>query len=146
VNTPGNPVPITGTVTLQGGVGTISGSVRSADQNVTLYENFIQVTSVVDGNAGTPLVPVKDYKEVRLAVQRGSCGPCSDPVMVSVYVRGSGGTTYQIDQFPVSEPAAGVGFFASRTYTTPGEMLAVGLRNSSPGNNTVRVLLVGRSN
>jgi hypothetical protein len=143
VNRSNNPVPITGEVTIQGGSGT------SGDQTVTLHDAIIQVASSTFGNAQTPWIPVKNHKEVRLVVQRGSCSPCGDPVLVSVLVRGGGtgdGLTYQIDEFPISEAAAGIGFFGTRTYTTPGESIFVGMRNSATANNAVRVLIVGRSN
>ena len=156
VNTPANPVPIsgniTGTVTLEG-VGAISGAVESADQNVTVYNDFIRVTTVSFGNAQTPVVDVKDFKEVRVTVERGSCGPCSDPVEVFVTARPTPNpdlgfaNTVTIDSFKVDQPAFGVGFFVSRTYRVPGDGVQVWLRNPSSGaSNSVNVVIVGRAN
>ena len=146
-NTTANPVPITGTVTLQGGIGAVTGAVESADQNIVLHDAIIEVSSPVFGNAQTPQSNVKDFKEVRLVVQRGSCTGCGDPIEVAVFVTGNTGLSYQIDQFSVTNPAVGVGFFATRTYSVPGESMSIALRASKSGTTTsVRVLLVGRAN
>jgi hypothetical protein len=146
VNPPTMPVPVTGTVKLDGGVGAISGAVKSADKNVVLVEQTLTVTSTTGGNAVSAVVDVSDYKEVRIAISSGSCGPCS-PVVGSVYAYGTGVSPFQIDELAVNGKGEGVAEWVTRTYTVPGQRFYVSLRSTVPGgNNSVRVLVVGRAN
>jgi hypothetical protein len=144
VNTPSNPVPVVGTVTL-GGNG-VTGTLKSGDKTVTVHNAPIEVTTVVSQNHQTPVLDVSDYKEVRLAVSNGSCGPCSN-LVVDVYAFPATGSGYRIDEFPVDFTPTTFGAWASRTYSTPGMRLMVALRATAPGSsNTVRVALFGRAN
>lgn len=144
VNTPGEPVPVVGTVTL-GGAG-VTGTLKSGDKTVTVHNAAIEVNSVVAGNHQTPALDVADYKEVRMAVSNGTCGPCSN-LIVEVYAFPATGSGYRIDVFAVDFTTTTFGAWASRTYTTPGVKLQVALRATTPGtSNSVRVALFGRAN
>lgn len=146
VNTPSQPVPVTGTVKLDGGVGAITGTLKSGDKTVTILDTTIPVDDSFFGNHTTSLLDVADYKEVRIAVSNGTCGPCGE-VVAAVFVNTANGGSYQIDQFTVNLASAGVGHFNSKTYTVPGSKLSVSLRATTPGtSNSVRVAVLGRTN
>ena len=146
VNPPAMAVPVTGTVKLEGGVGAITGTVKSGDKNMTAYDQFVTVDTPVFGNHAIGPVDVADFKEVRVSVSRSSCGPCSQ---VEVMVRGltAGGRSFQIDQF-VADQAGNNDFpWASRTYSVPGSKLVVSLRALNGGTSqSVLVAIVGRAN
>jgi hypothetical protein len=147
VNPPSRPVPVTGTVKLDGGVGAITGTLKSGDKNVTAYEQFIDVTSPTSGNHGTAQVDVSDFKEVRVSVSRSSCGPCSQ-IQVSVFGVTALGKFFQMDEFVANQGAGGDTFpWASRTYSVPGSKLQVALRAVEGGtSNSTLVTIVGRGN
>jgi hypothetical protein len=131
INTPSNPVP----VTVQGG-----------EQTVTVYNASISVTTPVYGNHGTGALDVAAYKQVRLVISDGSCGPCG-AIVAAVFVSPPTGSPYQIDQFPVDTQGAGVALWATRTYEVPGANLSVSLRSMTSGTvNSVRVAVFGRAN
>jgi len=144
VNTPSNPVPVVGTVTLGGGG--VTGTLKSGDKTVTVHDAAIEVTTAVSANHRTGALDVSDYKEVRVAVSNGSCSPCSN-LVVEVYALTANGGGYQIDEFPVNFTATSFGAWASKTYTLPGSKLLIGLRATTSGSsNSVRVALFGRAN
>lgn len=143
VNNAGNPVPITGSVTIKGDV---AGGLQSVDENVTLFDDFIEVTYPFFGNHNTPFLNVKAYKEVRVVVERGSCTGCGDPISAAVVV-GSSSSVAQIDTLMATNEGVGIGYFVSRTYTVPGDRMAISLKAAKPGTtNTVHVFVSGRAN
>ena len=145
-NTAANPVPVVGTVKLDGGVGTITGTVKSGDKNVTVFDQGISVSDAFFGNHGTGQLEVSDYKEVRVAISHGSCGPCGE-ITAAVFVNTAAGGSYQIDQFPVTNVGAGVAVWSTKTYTVPGSKLTVSLKANTTGtSNSVRVAVIGRGN
>jgi hypothetical protein len=146
VNTPSNPVPVVGTVTL-GGNG-VTGTLKSGDKTVTVHEAPIQVTTSVSGNHMTAQFDVSDYKEGRVAVSSNSCSPCADIVVAVIAVTANGGV-YQIDEFPVNVASAGPdgGRWNSKTYSTPGSKIFLTLRTTASGaSHSLRVALLGRAN
>lgn len=144
VNTPSNPVPVTGTVTL-GGSG-VTGTLKSGDKTVTVHSSTIDVTSVVAANHQTPVLDVSDHKEVRVVISNGSCGPCSN-LIAEVYAFAATGNSYQIDEIPVNFTPTSFGAWATRTYSTPGARLMIALRATTGGSsNSARVALFGRAN
>jgi hypothetical protein len=146
VNPPTLAVPVTGTVRLEGGVGAITGTLKSGDKNLTLYDNFVTVDTSSFGNHVVGPIDVSDYKEVRLSFSDGSCGPCG-PIVAAVSAVSANGRFYQIDQFPIDKEGAGVGRWATRTYTVPGSKIVVSLRSTTAGtNNSVLVAIIGRAN
>lgn len=137
-NGPGNPVPVTGSVTIKGDV---AGGLQSVDENVTLFDDFIEVTDAFFGNHTLPLINVKPYKEVRVVVQRGSCTGCGDPITAAIYAG-----SVQMDSIVVNQANEGA-MFASRTYTVPGVTMFITLKAGVAGTtNTVHVLVFGRAN
>jgi hypothetical protein len=146
VNPPSRPVPVTGTVKLDGGAGGITGTLKSGDKNVTAFEQFIDVTSPTGGNHGTGQVDVSDFKEVRVSVSRSSCGPCSQ-ILVAVFGITALGKSFQMDEFVANQGAGDAFPWASRTYSVPGSKLHVSLRAAEGGTwNSVQVTVVGRAN
>ena len=142
VNSTSNPVPVTGTVSITGDV---AGGVQSLDENVTLYSEQLQVTST-SFFVSTPEIDVKAYKEVRVVIERDSCGPCAT-ISAGVLVKGSKGFLQNIDAFSATSEGVGVGQFASRTYTVPGDKMQIYLRAGAGGtSNSVSVLVIGRAN
>jgi hypothetical protein len=146
VNPPSRPVPVTGTVKLDGGIGAITGTLKSGDKTLTAYDQPIDVTTPTFGNHGTGQVDVSDFKEVRLSVSRGSCGPCSQ-IEVQVYGVTANGRSFQIDQFVADQAGTGSFPWASRTYSVPGSKLSVSLRAVDGGtSNSALVTIMGRAN
>jgi hypothetical protein len=146
VNPPSRPVPVTGTVKLDGGVGAITGTLKSGDKTLTAYDQLIEVTSTTGGNHGTGQVDVSDFKEVRLSVSRSSCGPCSQ-IEVEVYGITANGRQFQIDQYVADQSPTGSFPWSSRTYSVPGSKLQVSLRAVNGGTaNSALVTIVGRAN
>jgi hypothetical protein len=147
VNPPSRPVPVTGTVKLDGGVGAITGTLKSGDKTLTAYDQVIEVTTSTFGNHLTGQVDVSDFKEVRLSVSRGSCGPCSQ-IEVQVYATTANGRPFQIDQYVADQAGTGSFPWSSRTYSVPGSKLSVSLRAVGGGatGNSVLVTIVGRAN
>jgi hypothetical protein len=144
VNTESNPVPVTGTVTLGGGG--VTGTLKSGDKTVVVHEGTIQVTTTSEANHTTPFLDVSDYKEVRLVISNGSCGPCSN-LVAEVFAGSATGSPFRIDMVPVDFTTTTFGAWASRTYSTPGMRLLVALRATTPGtSNSVRVAVFGRAN
>jgi hypothetical protein len=145
VNTPSNPVPVVGTVKLEGGVGAVTGT--SGDKNVGVFDSLIDVFTPTFGNHNTPELDVVGFKEVRIMVSRSSCGPCGDIVaQVSVRSGVAGGFGHKIDEFPVGEPGGSFPFI-TKTYTVPGSKLMITLRATTAGtSNSVLVGVVGRAN
>jgi hypothetical protein len=144
VNTPSNPVPVTGTVTI-GGSG-VTGTLKSGDKTVTVHSSTIEVTSVVAANHQTPVLDVSDYKEVRVVISNGTCGPCSN-LIAEVYALPATGSSYQIDEIPVNFSPTSFAAWATRTYSTPGARLLIALRATTGGSsNSARVALFGRTN
>ena len=99
-NPPTSPVPVTGSVTIQGDV---AGGVESVDQNAVVFADFIRVNSGSFGNARTPLLDVKPYKEIRISISSGS-GTSTGPIEVAVTL-GSGNVFVNADRFTVTRPA-----------------------------------------
>lgn len=146
INPASRPVPVTGTVRLDGGAGGIAGTLRSGDRTVTAYDEVLEVTSPTTGNHGTGPIDVAEFKEVRLSLSRGSCSPCSQ-VEVFVYGITPGGRSMQIDQFVANQSGTDSFPWASRTYSVPGPRLSVGLRAVTGGtSNSMAVTVVGRAN
>lgn len=148
VNPPSRPVPVTGTVKLDGGVGAITGTLKSGDKNVTVYDLPVDVTTPTFGNHGTGSLDVSDYKEVRVSVSRGSCSNCAQ-IEVAVYGVSANNRFYQIDQFVANQSGTNSFPWASRTYSVPGAKLAVSLRTIDPpasSLNSVLVSIIGRAN
>ena len=142
-NTAQNPVPVTGTVKIQGDV---TAGVESLDQTAAVFAGAFQVSSSTFGNARTPILDVKGYKELRVSIQTGS-GTLTGPIRVAVTFA-TGDFFNQADRFNLSQPAdIGVGFFETRTYTVPGDKMLIDLAASAAGtNDSVRVIVFGRAN
>lgn len=146
VNPPSRPVPVTGTVRLDGGVGAITGTLKSGDKTLTVYEGDTGVTSTVSANHSLGQLDVSDFKEIRLSVARGSCSPCSQ-IEVEIFGITPGGRFIRIDQFVANQTATNSFPWASRTYSTPGPKIMVRLAAVEPGtSNAVSVTIVGRAN
>jgi hypothetical protein len=148
VNPPSRPVPVTGTVKLDGGVGAITGTLKSGDKNVTVQELTLDVDTGVFQNDLTPQIDVSDYKEVRLTVARGSCSNCA-AIEVMVFGYSASGQQFPIDQFMADQTGTNAFPFASKTYSVPGSKINLGLRTvAAPLNssNSVRVTIIGRAN
>jgi hypothetical protein len=144
-NSPASPVPVTGTVKLDGGVGAVTGTMKSGDKTATVFDDAIVVNTPNFGNHGTGNLAVGDYKEVRVAISRSSCSPCGD-IRAAVFVSSADGFAQQIDEFPIGTP--GESFpWASRTYSVPGSRLFIALRATTSGNsNSMLVAVFGRAN
>jgi len=146
VNPPSQPVPVTGTVRLDGGVGAVTGTLKSGDKNITAYDQFLTIDTPNFGNHSTGQIDVADFKEVRLSVSRGSCGPCSQ-VAVRVVGGTASGKFFTIDEFVANQANDDSFPWASRTYSVPGSKLLVQLRALNGGTSqSVLVAIVGRAN
>lgn len=146
VNPASRPVPVTGTVKLDGGVGAVTGTLKSGDKNITAFDQIVTVNTSNFGNHRLPEVDVADFKEVRLSVSRSSCSPCSQ---IAVQVSGvtSTGRFFMIDEFVANQTNDTSFPFASRTYSVPGSKLSVALRAVDGGtSNQVVVTIIGRGN
>ena len=136
-NAPSEPVPVVGTVKLDGG-----GATTSADKTATVFDASIVVTTPFGPNQSTPVLDVSGYKEVRVMLNHGSCGPCGQ-IVALVTVITADGHGYPLDLFEVG-PVEGSG---TRTYTVPGPRLVIALRTTAAGtNNSVGVGVFGRAN
>jgi hypothetical protein len=139
INPSTRPVPVTGTLRLEGGS-------RSGDRTVTAYDQFLTVDTPNFGNHVTGQIDVADFKEVRVSVARSGCSPCSQ-VEVSVHGITEGGRFFPIDEFVANQNGNGAFPWASRTYSTPGSRLRVALRAVNGGTTqSVLVTVVGRAN
>jgi hypothetical protein len=144
-NPPSSPVPVTGSVTINGDV---SGGVQSVDQNDVLFDGFVTVTSAAFLDPSTPPIDVKGYKEVRVSVQLSSCGPCGGPYSVAVTIAGPVlFQAVQIDKFSLTNQSdVGVGEWATRTYTVPGQNMQLYIKSTTPARDTLHVIVFGRAN
>jgi hypothetical protein len=123
----------------------------SADSTRLLHKQIIEVTSPVEGNHATPLIDVRRYKTVRVAMSRGQCSGCSQEVRANVYAFTASDEppiTAQIDSFLIDQTGSRspVFTFASRTYDVPGERLYLTFTTSSGSQDQVILLVFGRAN
>ena len=95
---------------------------------------------------------MKGFKTVRVAVTRGTCGPCSQaPVRVLVYAIAPPNVLpaeQVIDAFLIETPGeASFSLFAARTYDVPGHGLRLAFANQGGSfRDQVAVSVFGRAN
>lgn len=124
----------------------------SSDETKHLLGEFVEVTSPNFQNHLVGPIDVKRFRTVRVAVTRGTCGPCSpDPVRVLVYAIAPPNVLpaeQVIDAFLIdTRGEASFSFFAARTYDVPGHKLRLAFANQGGSfRDQVAVTVFGRAN
>lgn len=153
VNTTANPVPVTGSVGVAGGI-TISNSssnpvpvsiqdlgsvsTTSGDKTVLVGEFVLDVTGTDPANFRTPAIDVSPYKLVRVVVSLGNCTLCSTATVTVL-------NPFLVDRFTI--PITGGEATQQAVYEIPGEQLNVAIGNAAA--NTISSWLIrvyGRRN